>query len=139
MPTSPSADERVGGGRGITGGVEISASFANKEIRELVLTSGLRQGWRAPDDLLSGPPPTSLPDGGVRSRSTRHAHKENKNLLCFDGKCVKFVIAISHATLQLSAVDIQTAPQPTHKYCFVRYRFFDKSKFLFLTWLECTQ
>ena len=113
-PLATSSD--AGGGRGLAGGVEISVAFTNEETRDLVVTDGLRLGWRAPDVL-------QLPIGG--SCSTEHAQKTGRH---FGGKSLKFEIAISHVDLQLSAIEIPTASRPAHKYCFLRYRFFDRSE-----------
>ena len=108
------------GGR-IAGGVEISAAFLSDSVRELVVTNALRHGWRAPDGIFSGASPQmQLPTRGP----TEHAQKKS----CLDGKSIGFEISISHANLQLSTMDIPTATQPTHKYCFLRYRFFDRSE-----------
>lgn len=120
----------------IVGGVEISASFTKEEIRDLVVSSGLRHGWRPPSAGFfpaaggrEGPATTQmlqLPLGslGMSASALRRA----KEKPCFDGKSIRFEIGISHASLQLSAVDIPTASQPTHMYCFLRYRFFDQSE-----------
>ena len=112
--------------------MEISAAFTKEESREMVITNGLRQGWRVPDHLslylggaLHVPPSSQLPSGNITC-STEHAQKEK--MTSFNRDRIKFEIGISHVTLPLNAVDIPTAPQPTYKYCFVRYRFFDKSE-----------
>lgn len=121
----------------IVGGVEVSASFMNEEIRDLVVSSGLRHGWRPPSTgffpaagQLATPQMLQLPlrsSLGGGSGSARRQMKEKKP--CFDGKGIRFEIGVSHASLRLSVVDIPTASRPTHKYCFLRYRFFDQGEF----------
>lgn len=121
----------------IVGGVEVSASFMNEEIRDLVVSSGLRHGWRPPSTgffpaagRAATPQMLQLPlrsGSGGGSGSVRIQMKEEKP--CFDGKGIQFEIGVSHTSLWLSAVNIPTASRPTHKYCFLRYRFFDQSEF----------
>lgn len=121
----------------IVGGVEVSASFMNEEIRDLVVSSGLRHGWRPPSTgffpaagRAATPQMLQLPlrsGSGGGSGSARIQMKEEKP--CFDGKGIRFEIGVSHTSLWLSAVDIPTASRPTHKYCFLRYRFFDQGEF----------
>ena len=116
------------GDSSIAGGVEISVAFTNEEIRDLVVSSGLRHGWRLPD---AGFFPGATPQLQLPLTTNRGSGSTRKEIEkpCFDGKNIRFEISISHASLRLSAVDIPTASQPTHKYCFLRYRFFDKSEF----------
>ena len=116
LATSSDPGDGRGSGCGLAGGVEISVAFTNDETRDLVVTDGLRLGWRAPDVM-------QLPVGGACS--TEDAQKTGRH---FGGKSLKFEIAISHVDLQLSAVEIPTASRPAHKYCFLRYRFFDRSE-----------
>lgn len=121
----------------IVGGVEVSASFMNEEIRDLVVSSGLRHGWRPPSTgffpaagRAATPQMLQLPlrsGSGGGSGSAQIQMKEKKP--CFDGKGIRFEIGVSHTSLRLSAVDIPMASRPTHKYCFLRYRFFDQSEF----------
>ena len=105
--------------------MELSATFTNEEGRDVVVSNSLRQGWRAPDAFFVdlGTPPQS------QVRSSHHVgfteHAQRKQLPGFERKSLKFELRVSHANLQLSAVDIPTASQPTYKFCFVRYRFFD--------------
>ena len=126
---SPNRSESVS----IVGGVEVSASFLSEEIRDLVVSSGLRHGWRLPSAGFfpaaaeaATPQMLQLPLSHLGgSASARRRMKEKP---CFDGKSIQFEIGISHASLRLSAVDIPTASQPTHKYCFLRYQFFNRSE-----------
>jgi hypothetical protein len=136
---SPNRSESVAS---IVGGVEISASFMNEEIRDLVVSSGLRHGWRPPPSSATGffplatgrvatPQMLQLPlcstcRSGSSGSTQRRLMKGEKP--CFDGKGIRCEIGISHASLRLSAVDIPTASRPTHKYCFLRYRFFDQGE-----------
>ena len=109
----------------------------NEEIRDLVVSSGLRHGWRPPSTgffpaagQLATPQMLQLPlrsSSGGGSGSAQRQMKEKKPY--FDGKGIRFEIGVSHASLRLSAVDIPTASRPTHKYCFLRYRFFDQGEF----------
>lgn len=117
----------------MAGGVEVTIAFTNKEIRDLVVSGGLRHGWRPSTGFFprgATPQMHGLPLGaGVVASGAARREMVEEGKPCFDGKCVQFEIRISHTSLLLSAVDIPTASQPTHKYCFLRYLFFDKSEF----------
>lgn len=123
---SPNHSES-GSGVSLAGGVEISVAFTNEEIRDLVVSSGLRHGWRPPSPGFF-PSTGATPQILVSSRDSGSARRILAEKPCFDGKGIQFEIGISHASLRLSAVDIPTASQPSHKYCFIRYRFFDRSE-----------
>lgn len=112
-------------GCGMAGGVEISAAFTKEETRDLVVEDGLRRGWRAPDGMQPLVGGASL---------TEHAQKKTRHHN-IGGKRLKFEIVVSHVDLQLSAVAIPTASCPAHKYCFIRYRFFDKSESCVLSYM----
>ena len=118
----------------IIGGVEVSASFSSEEIRDLVVSSGLRHGWRLPSAGFFPPAAAGAATPQMLQLPLSHlggsasAWRKMKGKPCFDGNSIQFEIGISHASLRLSAVDIPTASQPTHKYCFLRYRFFDQSE-----------
>ena len=119
-----------GDGISLAGCVEVSAAFMNEEIRDLVVSSGLRHGWRPPSPgfFPAEATPQMLQLPLIGSGDIAPARRKMKEKPCFDGKSVQFEIGVSHASLRLSAVDIPTASQPTHKYCFIRYRFFDRSE-----------
>lgn len=121
---SPNCSESVS----IVGGVEVSASFLSEEIQDLVVSSGLRHGWRLPSAGFFPATPQMLQLPLSHLGGSASARRRMKEKPCFGGKSIQFEIGISHASLRLSAVDIPTASQPTHKYCFLRYRFFNRSE-----------
>lgn len=96
------------------GAVELSFSFANEGDRKLVVSHGLKMGWKAPKSCS-----IDLTFPQMQDRT------QNEAMLSGNQRW-RLEICISGVWLPLGTVAIPTAQQPTYKYCFLRYRFFEK-------------
>lgn len=99
------------------GGVEVSLSFSNKDDRKLVISRGIEMGWVRPegydinlDSLDQEQPPLNQVPGdkdGCLEGSTRW----------------RFDIRMSQLWIPLESVVILMSG--AHKYCYLRYKFFE--------------
>ena len=115
------------------GGVELSISFPNKDDRQMILSSALKMGWKAPQgcsiDLLSLVP---------ASPTEEEIGAEEVGLDVGGGggeERWRLDINVNSLLVPLDAVamPLPTVKNPTYKYCFLRYRFMDNSESLWYT------
>lgn len=88
-----------------------------------MVSRALDTGWTPPDDVLChadtvplGPSPGSVVAGRGEVQAGLAEVKRQW----------KFEFGSSGVWIPLDAVTIPTAREPTYKYCFIRYRFFEK-------------
>ena len=122
--TPPPLEEYVGG-------VELSISFPNKDDRQMILSSALKMGWKAPKgcsiDLLSLVPasPTGEEEMGAEDvgEGGRGGGGGGEGTWRLD-------INVNSLSVPLDAVamPLPTVKNPTYKYCFLRYHFMDNSE-----------
>lgn len=99
-----------------TGGVELSVSFSNEADQQTVLSSALREGWKTPTKY------------GIDMHL--FCPSEVPPMSSFGGRHFKFELKMDNLWLPVTSVVVSTASEPTHHYCFLRYRFFDKGETL---------
>ncbi len=93
-----------------------------------MVSRALRTGWTAPRNLLCHTDlaklaPSPVDKGGRGGGAVRTGLAEG-------GRWWKFEIRSCGVWIPLDSVAIPTAREPAYKYCFVRYRFFEKGIYM---------
>lgn len=121
LPDTPPLEEYVGG-------VELSISFPNKDDRQMILSSALKMGWKAPEgcsiDLLSLVPALPTGEEEMRAEDVGGGGEGGGEWMW------RLDINVNSLSVPLDAVamPLPTVKNPTYKYCFLRYRFMDNSE-----------
>ena len=116
------------------GGVELSISFPNKDDRQMILSSALKMGWKAPQgcsiNLLSLVPasPTEEEEIGAEEVGLDVGGGGGEERWRLDINVNSLLVP-----LDAVAMPLPTVKNPTYKYCFLRYRFMDNSESLWYT------
>lgn len=101
------------------GGIEISINFSSTEDRTAVLQSGVKLGWLP-----------SLRGVGIDSQTG--------DIVSTWKTGSQFEIHVEGGLLPVESVTIPTSIKEKYKLCYVRYKFYDRGKLLFVFILRVT-
>ena len=126
LPNTPPLEEYVGG-------VELSISFPNKDDRQVILSSALKMGWKAPKGCSIDH--LSLVPASPTGEEVMGAEEVGLDVGGGGGggeETWRLDISVNSLSVPLDAVamPLPTVKNPTYKYCFLRYRFMDNSELL---------